>query len=57
MLVNHASTKSPQKSKQRASIELGISRRSFSRLMQHLGLKMYRPRLLHELLEDDPHRR
>ena len=36
-------TKNPQKSKQRASIELGISSRSLSRLMQHLGLKMYWP--------------
>jgi len=25
--------------------------------MQHLGLKMYRPRLLHGLLQDDPDRR
>jgi len=49
--------KSPQKSKQRASIELGISHRSLIHLMQRLGLKMYRPRLLHGLLEDDPHRR
>ena len=55
-LVSQAFTKSPQKSKQRASIELGISRTSLSRLMQRLGLKMYRPRLLHGLLEDDPDR-
>ena len=57
MLVSQAFMKSPQKSKQRASIELGISRRSLSRLMQRLSLKMYRPRLLHRLLEDDPDRR
>ena len=57
MLVCQAFTKSPQKSKQRASIELGIPRRSLSRLMQRLCLKMYRPRLLHGLLEDDPVRR
>ena len=44
MLVNQAFTKSPQKSKQRASTELGISRRSLSRTMQRLSLKMYRPR-------------
>jgi hypothetical protein len=25
--------------------------------MQRLGLKMYRPRILHRLLEDDPDRR
>jgi len=54
MLVSQAFTKSPQKSKQRASIELGISCQSLSRLIQHLSLKMYRPRLLHGLLEDDP---
>lgn len=47
-----AFTNSHQKSKQRASIELGISQRSLSHLMQYLGLKMYWPRLLHGLLED-----
>jgi hypothetical protein len=57
MLVSQAFTKSLQKSKQRASIELGISQRSLSRLMQRLGLKMYRPRLLHRLLQDDPEHR
>jgi hypothetical protein len=57
MLVSQAFTKSPQKSKQIASIELGISCRSLSRLMQRLGLKTYRARLLHGLLEDDPDRR
>jgi hypothetical protein len=54
MLVSQAFTKRPQKSKQRASIELGISHRSLSHLMQCLGLKMYQPRLLHGLLQDDP---
>jgi hypothetical protein len=34
MLVSQTFTKSPQKSKQRASIELGISPRSLSHLMQ-----------------------
>jgi hypothetical protein len=57
MLLSQAFTKSPQKSKQRASIELGISRTSLSRLMQRLGLKIYRTRLLHWLLEDDPDHR
>jgi len=57
MLMSQAFAKGPQKSKQRASIELGISRRSLRRLMQRLGLKIYRPRLLHGLLEDDPDRR
>jgi len=53
MLVSQAFTKSPQKSKQRASIELDISHRSLSHLMQRLGLKIYQPSLLHGLLEDD----
>lgn len=57
ILVSQAFTESPKKSKQRASVELGISCRSLSRIMQRLGLKMYRPRLLHGLLEDDPDRR
>jgi hypothetical protein len=57
MLVSPALTKSPPKAKQRVSIELGISRSSLSRLMQPLVLKMYLPRLLHGLLEDDPDRR
>jgi hypothetical protein len=57
MLVSQAFTKSPPKSKQRASMELGIFRRPLSCLMQSLGLKMYRPRLLHGLLEDGPERR
>jgi hypothetical protein len=34
---------------QEASTELGISCRSLSRLMQRLGLKIYRPRSLHGL--------
>jgi len=57
MLMSQAFTKGPHKSKQRASIELGISRRSLSRLMQLLVLNMYRPRLLYGLLEDKPDRR
>jgi transposase len=52
VLVSQTFTKSPQKTKQRVSIELGISRRSLSRLMKRLGLKIYRPRLLHGFLED-----
>jgi len=56
ILLSQAFKKSPQKSKQRAFIELGISCRSLSRLMQRVGLKIYRPRLLHGLLEDDPDR-
>ena len=47
-------TQSPQKSKHRtASSELGIERRSLGRLMDRVGLKMYTPRLMHGLLEDD----
>jgi len=57
MLVSRAFTQVLQKLSQRVYIELGIFRRSLSRLMQLLGLKMYRSRLLHELLEDDPDRR
>ena len=57
MLVSQAFTKIPQKSKQRTSIELGISRKSLSRVMQCLVLKIHRPILLHGLLEDDPDRR
>lgn len=48
---------SPKKSRRRASLELGIPRTSLKRLMNHLKLKPYRPRLLHSLLEDDPDRR
>jgi hypothetical protein len=56
MLVSQAFTKSPQKSKQRAPIKLGISRRCMSRPMQCLDLKICPPRLLHGSLEDDPDR-
>ncbi|CAF1349618.1 unnamed protein product, partial [Rotaria sp. Silwood1] len=44
-------------SKKRASIDLGISRRRLGRLMQDLNLKLYKPRLLQALNEDDPDRR
>ena len=57
MLVSQAFTKSSQKSKQRASLEFDMSRRSLSRLMQRFGLKLYRQRLLHGFLGDDPDRR
>ena len=39
------------------SSELGISRRSFGRLMSDLNLRPYKPRLVHALSEDDPDRR
>ena len=54
--VAQAFTQSPQKSKHRASSELGIERRSLGRLMNRAGLKMYTPRLIHGLLEDDSDR-
>lgn len=56
MLVSQAFTKSiPHKNKQHtknSSIELGISHRSLSHLMQCLGLEMCQARLPHGLLED-----
>jgi transposase len=48
---------SPGTSEKRASLELNLSRTSLRRMMQELGLKLYRPRLLHALNEDDPDRR
>lgn len=57
MLVSQTYVENPEISKQRASLELNISRRSLTRIMADLGLKMYRPRLFHGLLEDDPDRR
>lgn len=57
MTVAQTYVQSPKKSKKRASIELGIERRSLGRLMKRLRLKMYIPRLTHGLLEDDPDRR
>lgn len=47
----------PATSKRRASIELNLSRRSLSRIMKDLKLRMWRPRLLHSLNEDDFDRR
>lgn len=55
--VAQAFTQSPKKSKYRASSELGIERRSLGRLMNRASLKMYTPRLIHGLLEDDSDRR
>ena len=45
---------SPKKSTRRASSELGISRRSLCCLINKLNFKLYRPRLLQHLTEDDP---
>lgn len=55
--VAEAYAHSPKKSTRRASSELSISRTSLQRMMSSLGLKPYRPRLIHGLLEDDPDRR
>ena len=38
-------------------MELNLSRSSLIRMMKELGLKPYRPQLLHALNEDDPDRR
>ncbi|CAF4941144.1 unnamed protein product [Rotaria sp. Silwood1] len=56
-LVSKTFAQNPQMSQRRASLELGISRRSLQRLMQDLNLKPYKPRLLQALNEDDPDRR
>ena len=47
----------PKQSARRASIELEISDRSIRRMLQALGMKPYKPNLLHALNEDDPDRR
>ena len=47
----------PATSTRRASLELNLSRSSLQRMMKELGLKPYRPQLLHSLNEDDPDRR
>ena len=48
---------SPKKSTRRASLKLSISQTSIRRILKSIGLKPYRPRLIHGLLEDDPDRR
>lgn len=48
---------SPETSTRRASLELNLARTSLRRMMKELGLKPYRPHLLHALNEDDPDRR
>lgn len=55
--VRAAFKKSPATSPRRASLELNLSRSSLQRMMKELGLKPYRPQLLHALNEDDPDRR
>ena len=56
-LVQGAFSASPKKLARRASIELEISDRSIRRMLQALGMKPYKPNLLHALNEDDPDRR
>jgi transposase len=56
-LVAQTFVQSPTKSQRRASMEMGISRRSLGRIMDDLGLKPYRPHLLQALNEDDSDRR
>ena len=56
-LVQGAFSASPKQSARRASIELEISDRSIRRMLQALGMKPYKPNLLHALNEDDPDRR
>ena len=55
--VLKAYEENPTTSQRRASLELNLSRSSLRRMMTELGLKPYRPQLLHALNEDDPDRR
>jgi hypothetical protein len=48
---------SPKKSTRCAARELSLPRMSLRRLMRKLNLRLYCPRLLHGLLEDDRDRR
>ena len=55
--VSETFRENPQPSQSGASRDLGISRRSLGRLMHDLHLKLYKPRLLQALNDDDPDRR
>lgn len=55
--VFKAYAENPTTSQRNASSELNLSRSSLQRMMNELGLKPYRPQLLHALNEDDPDRR
>jgi hypothetical protein len=57
MAVATALIQSPHKSTRKGSSELGISRTSYQKILKHLKLKPYRPRLSHAINEDDPDRR
>ena len=50
-------TENPELSLRKASLQSGIAVTSLRRIMQHLGLKPYRPRLLQGLVRDDAERR
>ena len=56
-LVLETFTQAPYTSQRRASNELDIERSSLRRIMKHLKLKPYKPRLLLALNEDDPDQR
>jgi len=56
-IVASAYVESPKKSTRRASKELQISRSSLQRIITDIGLKPYKPHLLHALNEDDPDKR
>lgn len=47
----------PTTSQRQLSREFGICRRSIQKIVSEIGLKRYRPRLIHSLNEDDPDRR
>ncbi|CAF1447532.1 unnamed protein product [Adineta ricciae] len=55
--IRVAFEESPETSTRRASLGLNLSRTSLRRMMKELGLKPYRPHLLHDLSDDDPDRR
>ena len=56
-LVLERSEQSPQKSTKQCAREIGISRTSVRRTIKTAKLKVFIPRLLHALNEDDPDRR
>lgn len=47
----------PRLSTRRASLQLGLSRRTYQRILKDLGIHVYRPQLVQELSEDDYDRR
>lgn len=55
-MVTETFKKIPKKSHARAVIELEILRQSLYKLKRYLSFKLYSPRLVHGLLEDNPDR-